>query len=67
MYEFIKIRRDILIQCHMNNMGMSEMKKFDYMLEIDILRNPSPKIVGVLRGPFLRVWVSKRTPRSPAG
>ena len=27
-----------------------EMKKIDYMLEIDILRNSSPNILGVLRG-----------------
>ena len=47
--EFIKIRHDILIQCHRNNM---EVNKFDYMLEIDILRNSSPKILGVLRGAF---------------
>ena len=29
-----------------------EMKKFNYMLEIDILRNSSQKILGVLRGAF---------------
>ena len=29
-----------------------EMIKFNYMLEIDILRNSSPKKVGVLRGAF---------------
>ena len=29
-----------------------EMKNFDYMLEIDILRNSSPNILGVLRGAF---------------
>ena len=29
-----------------------EMKKFDYMLEIDILTNSSPKDLGVLRGAF---------------
>ena len=34
----INIRHDILIQCHGNYMGM---KKFNYMLEIDILRNSS--------------------------
>ena len=39
------------------------MKKFNYMLEIDILRNSSPKKLGVQRGEhFLRVWVSKKTP-----
>ena len=29
-----------------------EMNIFDYMLEIDILRNSSPEILGVLRGAF---------------
>ena len=29
-----------------------EMKKINYMLEIDILRNSSQKILGVLRGAF---------------
>ena len=29
-----------------------EVKKIDYMLEIDILRNSSPKMLGVLRGAF---------------
>ena len=38
MYKLIKIRQDILIQCHWNYM---EMEKFKYMLEIDILRNSS--------------------------
>ena len=32
------------------------MKKFNYMLEIDILRNSSQKYVGVLRGDFLGFW-----------
>ena len=36
-----RIRHDILIQCHGNHM---EMKIFNYMLEIDILRNSSQKI-----------------------
>ena len=36
MYKFIEIRHDIIIQCHGSYM---EMKKFNYMLEIDILRN----------------------------
>ena len=49
MYKFIKIRHDILIQCHGNYM---EMKKFNYMLEIDILRNSSQFIWGVLRDIF---------------
>ena len=29
-----------------------EMIKFNYMVEIDILRNSSPEKVGVLRGAF---------------
>ena len=29
-----------------------EMKKFNYMLKIDILRNSSQNIMGVLRGAF---------------
>ena len=29
-----------------------EMKKFNYMLEIDILRNSSQNILGVLRGAY---------------
>ena len=37
-----------------------EMKKFNYMLEIDTLRNSSQKI-GCAEGCFLRVWVSKKT------
>ena len=43
MYESIKI------QCHGNSM---EMKRFKYMLEIDILRNYSQKNLGVLSGAF---------------
>ena len=49
MYEFIKMRHDIIIQCHGNYM---KMKKFNYMLEIDILRNSSQTFLGVLRGAF---------------
>ena len=41
MYIFIKMRHDILIQGHGNYMMM---KKFNYMLVIDILRNFSQKI-----------------------
>ena len=42
MYIFIKIRHDILIQGHGNYMMM---KKFNYMLEIDIFKNSSQKNV----------------------
>ena len=39
-----------------------EVKKSNYMLEIDILRNSSQKNLGVLRGAFLRVGCPKRHP-----
>ena len=39
-----------------------EVKNFDYMLEIDILRNSSPKILGVLRGAFQGFGCPKRHP-----
>ena len=39
-----------------------EMIKFNYMLEIDILRNSSPKQLGVLRGAFEGFGCSKRHP-----
>ena len=47
MYEFIKIRHDILLQYHGNYIGMNF---FNDMLEIDILRNFSQKNLGVLMG-----------------
>ena len=59
MYRFIKIRHDILIQCHENYM---EMKKINYMLEIDILRNSSQFFGGVLRGAFEGFGCPKRHP-----
>ena len=49
MYKSIKIRYDIIIQCHRNYI---EMKRINYMLGIDILRNSSPIFLGVLRGAF---------------
>ena len=39
-----------------------EMIKFNYMLEIDILRNSSPRKVGVLRGAFEGFGCAKRHP-----
>ena len=39
----IEIRHNILIQCHGNYI---EVNKFNYMLEIDILRNFSQKDFG---------------------
>ena len=49
MYRFIKIRHDILIQCHGNYMVI---RKFNYMLEINISRNSTKKNLGVLRAAF---------------
>ena len=54
---------DSLIQCHGNSM---EKKKFNNMLENDILRNSSQKYLDVLRVAFSKVWVSKKTPSRPA-
>ena len=39
-----------------------EMKRFNYMLEIDILRNSSQKFMGVLRGAFLVFGCPNRHP-----
>ena len=49
MYKFIKIRHDIIKQCHGN---YKQMKKFNYKLEIEIFRNSTQKNLGVLRGSF---------------
>ena len=48
MYEFIKIRHDIIGQCH----GNYKMKKFNNKLEIEIFRKSTQKDLGVLRGSF---------------
>ena len=58
-YTLIEIRHNVLIRWHGNYIMM---KKFVYMLEMVILRNSSQKDLGVLRGNFSRVWVSKRRP-----
>ena len=52
----IKIRHDILIQCLWNN-----------RLEINILRDTSQNLFGCPEGCLLRVRVSKKTLRHPAG
>ena len=49
MYKFIKIRHDIIKQCHGN---YKEIKKFNYKLEIELFRNSTLKKMGVLRGSF---------------
>ena len=49
MYKFIKIRHDIIKQCHGN---YKEMKKINYKLEIEIFRNSPQFFLGVLRGSF---------------
>ena len=67
MYNLIKIRHDILKQCHGNYM---EMKKFNYMLEIDIFRYSSQifwvswrvlfKGLGVQKGTKTPCWLRPR-------
>ena len=49
MYKIIKIRHDIIKQCHGHD---GEMKKFNYKLEIEVFRNSTVKDLGVLRGSF---------------
>ena len=49
----------MLIKCHRNYM---EMKKCNYMPEINILRNSSQKVLGALRGAFNGVGCPKRHP-----
>ena len=49
MYKFIKIRHDIIKQCHWN---YKEMTKFNFKLELEIFFNSSQKYLGVLRGSF---------------
>ena len=45
MYKFIKIRHDIIKQCHGN---YKEMKRFNYKLEIEIFRNSTQNNLSVL-------------------
>ena len=59
MYKFIKIRHDIIKQCHGN---CKEMKKFNYKLEIEIFRNSTLNNLGVLRGSFQGSGCPKRHP-----
>ena len=59
MYKFIKIRHDIIKQCHGN---YKEMKTFNYKLKIEILRNSTQKDFGVLRGSFQGFGCPKRHP-----
>ena len=49
MCKFIKIRHNIIKQCHGN---YKEMKKFNFKPEIEIFRNSTLKYLGVLRGSF---------------
>ena len=59
MYKFIKIRLDIIKQCHGN---YKEMKKFNYKLEIEILKNSTQKYLGGLRASFQEFGCPKRHP-----
>ena len=54
MYLLFEIRHNIITQCLGNNM---EMKKFNYLLEIGILRNSLQGLPFILGD-----WVSKRCP-----
>ena len=56
MYKFIKIRHDIIKQCHGN---YKEIKKFNNKLEIEIFRNSILKHLGVLRFLFKGLGVQK--------
>ena len=58
MYKFIKIRHDIIKQCHGN---YKEKKKINYKLEIGIFRNSTQKYLGVLRVFFKGLGVQKGT------
>ena len=49
MYKFIKIRHDIIKQCHGN---YKEMKQFNDELELEIFRNSTLNNLDVLRGAF---------------
>ena len=49
MFSLLEIRHHILFQCHGIYIGV---KKFNYKLENNILRNYSQKDLGVLRGDF---------------
>ena len=49
MYKFMKIRHDVIEQCHGNH---KQMKKFNYKLEIETFRDSTLKKLGVLRGSF---------------
>ena len=59
MYKFIKIRYDIIKQCHGN---YEEMKKSNYKLEIEIFRNSTQNNLGVLRGSFKGFGCQKKHP-----
>ena len=62
MYKFIKIRHDIIKQCHGN---YKEMTKFSYKLEIEIFRNSTQKKIGCPEGFSLKglgVQIGTQTP-----
>ena len=59
MYKFIKIRHDIIKQCHGN---YKEMEKFNYKLDIEMFRNCTPKKLGVLRGSSKEFGCPKKHP-----
>ena len=50
-----------------NAMGIIRRKTFNYNLEIEIFKNSTLKKIGCPEGFFLKVWVSNKAPRRPAG
>ena len=48
-YLLNELKHNVHVKCHGN---YTEMKEFNHMLEIDILKNSSQKTLGVLKGDF---------------
>ena len=63
MYLLNDIMHNVHIQCHKNYI---EVKKTNYLLEIDILIDSVQTILGALKGDFEGLCV-QMTPRRPAG
>ena len=64
MYKFIKVRHDILIECHGNYMEMEKVKLYAWDWHF---KKFLTKRFGCPEGCFLRVWASTKAPRCPAG
>ena len=57
------------MQCHGNFGKYIEVKKINYTLEVEILRNSSQVLLGVLKGSLINFrWFGVQiTPSRPAG